>query len=636
VAVAPDGEQVAFFSGSNLVVGPFAKPQSVDLQPQQPVNRWQRNPAPVMDDVIPQGAPAWSADSAKVYFASEDGRLRCYSLANQNLEVLPWRGDWPTPVGANQLLFFRSAAAPKLDAPGAPAAADPVEIVVADLGAKALRSVRKTAPALSHPAASPDGKRLAGWSTTTPLNTWPQEHQLQVIDLADGKTARVGAVTTTLPGRIAWTADGTALVYQRDLDAPLPPDYLAGERRHFRFGDAGLFLCRLADGVETRLNRGSGCGLGALTADGGLLYFIAQAPTARTHGTMRLRRTTLPAVRAFAAATPELPVRTAAAWTLLIQQVCKAANVPADAGQARWTPALMAQLAKHFADLYPRHFKEAPPADPAGFDRQVRETDVLTLDAPTQRRLHLVLGAVRGEYLRTRHGAVWHLSETPGQRGPRADPAEESPFAAVVEFARLVNAFDDEDDEDDLPRAPLLEWTVHTAAGRTLLLTNDPARARAAVLKLADPALERGQALLAQGKSAEAEKVLTALLARPPHQTNDHLTLLVGRLLYEADRPAAAAQIMRPACDRAPTDPRKFNLLGLALLEDDPRGAIQAFKKALRCDQHFGPAWLNLAQAYRQAGDTPAAIACLRHYVEAAGYSPLGRDAARRLAALRE
>ena len=636
LVVAPDGAQVAFFQGNQLVVGPFARPEKVELAVQQQQRRWRGQPAPAQNGPVPTGAPAWSADSSKVYFACEDGLLRCYTLATQNLDVLPWRGDSPVAVGANQLVFFRSQPAPVVDAPGAAAGGDPVEIVVADLGPKTLRIVRPAkAVQYAHPAAAPDGKRLAVWTSTTPVDVWPKVHQLELIDLADGSSQRIGTVTTDRPGPIAWTPDGAALVYQRDLAAPLPPDYLATPPLDARFRDAGLFYCTIKDGAETRLNRGGGCGLATVTPDGQVMFFVAPPPMA-WRNPPRLRQASLQAVRDFAARTPAPAPRTAAAWSTLLQQVCTEANVPADASKARMTPELMAQMAERFKAAYRGRFQEEAADGLEGFDRQTRETNLLELDGADRRRLDLVLGAVRGEHLRTQHGAIWQLSETPGKRVGRREAPEQNPFAVVVEFARLNDAGGADDDDEDERRfaVPALEQILHDAAGRPLLLTNDPPAARAAVATMADPDLERGRELLEKGQPDAGEKVLAAMAARPAHAKNDYLALLVGRLLYEHHRLKVADKFMTLACGRGFADARKFNLLGLAQLEQEPRQAQQAFKKALRCDLHYGPAWLNLAQAYCQAGDTPSAVACLRRFVEMADYSPLAADARRPLAVL--
>jgi hypothetical protein len=91
---------------------------------------------------------------------------------------------------------------------------------------------------------------------------------------------------------------------------------------------------------------------------------------------------------------------------------------------------------------------------------------------------------------------------------------------------------------------------------------------------------------------------------------------------------------MERECQERPYNARKYNLLGLALLRTDPQKAVDAFKNALRCDLHHGPAYLNLAQAHQQANDVFSAQRCLQRYLELMPYGIHATDARRRLAAL--
>jgi len=114
----------------------------------------------------------------------------------------------------------------------------------------------------------------------------------------------------------------------------------------------------------------------------------------------------------------------------------------------------------------------------------------------------------------------------------------------------------------------------------------------------------------------------------------------VGKLLYEHHRKAALRRLMERVSQEKPYDARRFNLLGLANLRDrdqpadsdtKPQVAIEAFKNALRCDLQFGPAYLNLAQAYEEAGNTSAARQCLLRYLQLLPDGPFAEDARRRL-----
>jgi predicted Zn-dependent protease len=165
-----------------------------------------------------------------------------------------------------------------------------------------------------------------------------------------------------------------------------------------------------------------------------------------------------------------------------------------------------------------------------------------------------------------------------------------------------------------------------------MILTNDPAAASAIVAELTDPELSRAVELLQQGKAEPAEQTFQSLLKR--HEQNLHLALQIGKLLYEAKRLPALQKLMEDQCDRLPRDPRKFNLLGLALLESEPRQAVDAFKNALRCDLRFEPAYLNLAQAYQLTNDPQSARMCLERYLAFIPGGVYAADARRRLAAL--
>jgi predicted Zn-dependent protease len=165
-----------------------------------------------------------------------------------------------------------------------------------------------------------------------------------------------------------------------------------------------------------------------------------------------------------------------------------------------------------------------------------------------------------------------------------------------------------------------------------LVLTNDAAAANAIVAELSDPELSRAAELLQQGKAESAEQVFQSLLKQKRHEQNLHLALQIGELLYEAKRLPALQKLTEDQCDRLPHDARKFNLLGLALLEGEPRQAVDAFKNALRCDLRFESAYLNLAQAYQLANDPQSARMCLQRYLAFIPGGVYAADARRRLA----
>jgi tetratricopeptide (TPR) repeat protein len=326
-----------------------------------------------------------------------------------------------------------------------------------------------------------------------------------------------------------------------------------------------------------------------------------------------------------------------AAWAALIEQVLKEAQVPADADGQKLTPAALARLAEVFPRAYRDRFQAEPPRATADFDRTRREIQGLRWPRAARPGLALVLGALEGEYLRQSHCAAWHLSPGPlaPEPPPTAQPEEESPFGYVVNpflwpgWRGTADAPDGADASAAMP----LEALLASALGRPLVLANDPAVGRAAVAALTDPDLARGADLFRQKKGDEAERVLRDLLKQKRHERNSYLALEVGKLLYDNGRKESLRRLLEAECEKDPPEARKFNLLGLAQLDADPRQAIESFKSALRCDLRFGPAYLNLAQAYQANNEPRSARQCLIRYLELLPDGPYAADARRRLAA---
>jgi tetratricopeptide (TPR) repeat protein len=472
---------------------------------------------------------------------------------------------------------------------------------------------------------SPDGKTLAIWSRTSEARL--PRFELLLIDLA---TLKVTTGPGTLhPEAICWSGDGKYLVYGRGIEPPLPPDCLQPpllERAD------GLFLWDIEKKAETRLSRGAGFFSPSLSRDGTLFFLAWQQPNDQDHLVLRLRRTPLDALRKFAEQTPVLPLRDVPAWTALVDKIFQELELPAEPLKKPPSLEQLAKVVQVFAREYQQRFREKPPAEPEEFDRQIQEVRGLAFPADARRRLMFILAAIRGEYLRNQHGAVWHFTD-PGPPGDGS--AVDNPFALAVDFFHPgadSRPLPEKIDERDAPMM-FLRALVARAQGRTLVLTNNPSAAQETVRKLIDDDYLRITPLLKEGKLDEAEQLVMQMLDRPVHRGNDYLVLLAGGWLYDHRRLATLEKLMDRHCKDGPPEARKFNLLGMALLDRDPKAAITAFQKALRCDLRFGPGYLNLAQAYRQANDTPSAIACLRRYLELMPRGELADDAAARLGA---
>ena len=186
-----------------------------------------------------------------------------------------------------------------------------------------------------------------------------------------------------------------------------------------------------------------------------------------------------------------------------------------------------------------------------------------------------------------------------------------------------------------VPGLKKLDWPLQDPKGQpieSVRVIRD--EIRALVAELTDGELNRAVELLQQGKAESAEQVFKNMLKERRHEQNMHLALQIGKILYDGKRLAALQQLMEEQCDRLPHDARKFNLLGLALLEAQPRQAVDAFKNALRCDLRFEAAYLNLAQAYQLANDAPSARMCLQRYLAFIPGGAYAADARRRLVAV--
>jgi hypothetical protein len=643
ICVSPDGQNIAYIEGQALMVGPMAgNVMQAGAAAQAPSAR-RRGPAfgqppPAPNDLWAVGTPSWSEDSRTVYFADGEGRLQRYDTTGRFSQVLAFRGDSPVPVPGrpNKLVFRRARAVPKADLPAGPAPADPAEVVLGDLGTGEVRVLVPESTATWAPlAASPDGKQLALASGPDREGVEPARRQLFLLELAAGAAAKpVGAPGLAL-GPTCWSADGRALVYARQ-QRPQPPDCWEGDAASYWTG-SDLFRLDLATGKETRLSRGGGFSAFSPTPGGDLFFLLW--PNGPQRAEARLWHVPLAAAVEFAAHEPDRPPRDLAAWTKLIDLVLKEAAVAADAGGEQLTADVLVRLADGFARAYRERFQVDPPADADSWELQQHELQALGVPGSVRARFALVLGAAEGEYLHRRHGAVWHLAPGPvlPPSEPGVKPAEDdSPFGLVMnpfQSARAQFLVVDDDDDDSVSALWMTNALVK-AEGRPLVLANSPAAGKEGLQALADPDLARAADLFRQNKGDEAEGVLLTMARQKKHEGNTYLVLATGKLLHEQKRLKALRKLLEGRVDAPPLEPRKYNLLGLALLENEPNGAARQFQNALRCDLYYGPAYLNLAQAYEKAGNTVAAGQCLRRLLKLQPAGPLAGDARQRLAAL--
>jgi hypothetical protein len=539
------------------------------------------------------------------------------------------------PGDSDQLVFRRSRAAPKLDRPDRSATPDPSEIVLVDQKTQEVRVLVPTSDTVWEPlAVSPDGKQLALASDHGLPKKEPGKRRLFVLDLRAEKAEPkpVGPPCSRLT-TVAWGADGKSLVYSHGQN-PSPTEWWEGDDTDWDGVD--VFHLDLATGRETRLSRG---GVRELcpTAGDALFLLVSQGPSRKR----QLLRVPVAAALEFAQKEGESPTRTQEAWIALIDRVLEETHLLPDAGGDKLTEEGLAGVADTFAKLYRERFRSEPPADAEGWERQRRELDALNLPPGVRPRFNLVLGAAHGEYLRRRHHAVWHLSAGPlvPPSTPQPAPAEESPFYLVLNpfVGAVAGPAGGEGDSEGSPTGwSWVKDALIRAEGRVVVLANDPAAGKAVGEKLADEALEQAVKLFGDKKEKEAERVLLKMMKEKKHEANRNLALHVGRLLFEHQRFEALRGLMEKQVNEPPPDARVYNLLGLALLEADPDGAINHFKDALRCDLYFGPGYLNLALAYEKSLKREEAQWCLRRYLKLMPLGSNAGDARQRLAALEQ
>jgi tetratricopeptide (TPR) repeat protein len=652
LAVSPDGQNLAYIVDGKLTAGQIGGQRQIAgtvLQrvavPAIPGMRGGQGYAAMMTQLTEiqlWGPASWSPNNF-VYCTDGNGHLRRLAPGSDgvagaaNSQPLPFGGDSPAPVPpeSEKVVFVRSQARSKLEAPGASPVPDFTEVVLGDLGNQEVRVLVPASPSRWRDlAVSPDGKRLALVSDRGHEGERPRHLRVFVLDLAGGEPMPL-TPPASQAGPVCWTADGQALVYARGQE-PLSADHWEDEPNGPN-GTVDLYQWDFAANRETRLSRGGGCFSPSVTAKDDLYYLAVEAGPA-----LFLRRISLATAREFAAREPRLVARDAEAWTQLFHRVLEESHLIANLHSTTLTPETAATLTEAFNKVYRERFRAEPPSTLKALYRQRRELEQLNLSPDLYPTLTLILGALEGEHLVHRHGARWRLTSGPllPIKPAASGGAVENPFVYVINpFAwasawarRAVHLSDP--GRNETAEIESLIALIQRAQGRTLVLANDSGAVQVALRELADPDFGRGQELLQQGKGEEAERVLQEMLKQKRHEKNLYLNLQIAKLLYDHHRQAALERMMEHQCDVPPRDARKFNLLGLVLLDAQPQQAINAFKTALRCDIRFGPAYLNLAEAYQRANDLESARLCLRRYLAILPDGVYAADARRRLAAV--
>lgn len=128
--------------------------------------------------------------------------------------------------------------------------------------------------------------------------------------------------------------------------------------------------------------------------------------------------------------------------------------------------------------------------------------------------------------------------------------------------------------------------------------------------------LELARFEFAARQTAKARQELDVILAKEPNNLNAHL--LLGQIALSEKDYKQALKEFEIAEQVAPTNPTPFTEAGdtYVLLKQYP-DAVQSLLRAIEIDKSYGPAYLNLAQAFRLEGDTQSEIATLQNAIRA-------------------
>jgi tetratricopeptide (TPR) repeat protein len=646
VLVSPDGQNMAYAWGHQLLAGPLGAPEAIDENgPVLPggagmagMARRRGGWAAAQGQPIPAAPPkpladhphaalsGWSADGTRVYWRDARGFIQTYIPQAGRQESAQFRAEAavqlplaPEQRGQQPFLAIRR----RQQAKAGGADRDRTELVLIngiDAPAANPRVLSVPADDLQFLALSPDGRRLAVVAGSAARDQKPARWRVVLLNTETGGVLCTSPEAARYAG-VCWTTDGKAMIYARSL-SPVPADHAPGTPP-----DAcDLFQFDPETKKETRLSRGGGFTSPSVAKDD--LFFLN-----RTTAGVALEQMPLERAREFAEEQEQQQQKKQKDWAELAEEVCKRAGRFPDEDGKPQTAESIQKMADAFAQVYRTKFKEDPPGTVAALDWQRRQVEALDVAPLVQTRVRVILGSVEGEYLRRQHkDSAWHI-------GPHAltwpDVVGENPFGFAFNPFQLLPG----EGTTKADTARSLAEALFRAEGRVLVLSNDPAVAKKALDKLVDPDLARGTDLLKQNKGDEADRVLLEMAKR--HDRNYYLMVHVGTLFHEHGRKKALAELLQPLLGQVdrrgaalPRDPRLYNLLGIAALDGDPQKAMLAFGNALRCDQDYGPAYLNLAQASFLAGHARDARLCLRRYLALFPKGEWAEDARRRLAVM--
>ena len=124
-----------------------------------------------------------------------------------------------------------------------------------------------------------------------------------------------------------------------------------------------------------------------------------------------------------------------------------------------------------------------------------------------------------------------------------------------------------------------------------------------------------GAALLWGGYPQQALPYLQAALDRAPQ--SQRILLLVAQIHLEGKRTAQARKLLQEALSADPVSAEAWNELGgVEMAEDNPKAAIECYRKALDSKPDLTYTLLNAAHAYGQTGDQATAEKFYRRALE--------------------
>jgi hypothetical protein len=597
VVVSNDGRHLAFVEGQHMFAGPIPLPRGIDFDSvnEPPMNLTE----PISPDLNVPIVPGEGSD--EFIFRDQLGRFYGLNGASRSVSRLVGNGWFARHVpGKRGLLgYLRGRPQPKWAFPDETPGTDLLEI--AEIAADAIPSVssRSVPPSegWSWMTYAPDGKRLALVKNTGSAG------EIWLSESAEAQFTKLD-VPPGVQRPLCWSPDGSLLIYCRN----------------YRGAAVDLFQWDLAAKQETRLSRGGNVSSPTITPDGAVFYLILTPKQGKLHH--QLVQTTLEDLHAFVKSWP-LVQRDAAFWKKFLDDTGRddalLAGPPPDAGKL--TLRDLERLADEALRWFDRRFDDLPPPPSVEFFEEVTAEAAQVLCDDDRDRLALWLGALWGQQLVSASKAAWHLGDGSLFHQPKLESTPLAhvfnPFAAVR--ARLAD-----------PQAAGARRWRRDSAGRFVVLSNDDQAAKAPRDLRHDPDLNQLDAVLKPPRNVDT---LMALLNRldEKHPDNVAVTEYVARRCLSV-APALLVGWLQKQCGRAPRDPRRFNLLGVAYAARNASSppppfvgsvpqsvdsmATDAFRQAIRCDRSFEEAYLNLALMHYDSGQLGQGNRIVQQYLE--------------------